>query len=296
MIYEVDEDEEWVGNCDLAQHQDNVNKYLIICKKLFFMENTDGKPIEEAEFIPVAKPEDPAAEDFSNYKFGNSATFQDGQNMYYITSRTFSNSANTRTVLIYIMDKSWKELKELHVYWKWAAREGMHMIKNGDFYYLFASETKHWKPSRTFYRKARSIKELASAPEEEVIFYPEDTNNVLSLGSQHRFIFEVEPGKWLFSGNRYPDESPSKWDLRFGRAVQAPVRFTPNKVKVYFKREFDWKTYDYTSGDYDTHPTGNVGYISFFNTKASVEDSASFDYAGKAHLGYCETTGTQMLK
>ena len=103
------------------------------------------------------------------------------------------------------------------------------MVKNGDFYYLFASETNHWRSSRTFYRKARSIKELANAPEEEIIVYPEATNNILSHGSQHRMIFEVEPGKWLFSGNRYPDESPSDWDLRFGRAVQAPVRFTPDK-------------------------------------------------------------------
>ena len=87
MIYEFDENEDFTGNCDFAQHPDYVHKYFIICKKLFFLENVDGKPIEEAEFKQVEKPEDPAGEDFSNYIFGNSAIFQDGKKMYYITSR-----------------------------------------------------------------------------------------------------------------------------------------------------------------------------------------------------------------
>lgn len=106
------------------------------------------------------------------------------------------------------------------------------MVKNGDFYYFFASETKHWKSSRTFYRKALSIKGLKFASERKIIVYPEAKNNILSHGSQHRMIFEIELGKWLFSGNRYPDESPVDWDLRFGRAVQVPVSFTSNNVEV----------------------------------------------------------------
>ena len=114
-------------------------------------------------------------------------------------------------------------------------------------------------------------------------------------------IFEIEEGRWIFSGNRYPDESPIDWDLRYGRAVQAPIRFSSNSVEVYFKREFDWKTYDYMSGDYDTHPRPNkIGYKSLFQNKVSVggtsRDDDSFKYGGKAKLVDCQTTGTKMLK
>ena len=91
---------------------------------------------------------------------------------------------------------------------------------------------------------------------------------------------------------RYPNESPINWDLRFGRAVQAPVRFTFDSVEVYFKREFDWKTYDYTSGNYNTHPRRKkVGYNSVFWNKVSVGDISSFTHGGKAEIKNCPTTG-----
>lgn len=209
----------------------------------------------------------------------------------------------TRTVLIYRMDSTWKKFEELYTSFSWPNREGMHMIKNGDFYYLFASRTAGWKGSRTYYKKATSIKGLVDAPEKEVVFYPEENSHrIRSLGSQHRMIFEIEEGRWLFSGNRYPNESPSDWDLRFGRAVQAPVQFTSNSVEVSFiKKEFDWKTYDYTPGDYDTHSRSNKdGYKSLFWNKVSVEDVnrdiAIFKYGGNAKLTYCPTTKTKMLK
>lgn len=262
------------------------------------METIDEKPIEEAEFVRVAKPEDPVAADYSGYNFGNSEAFYDDQHMYYITSRKIIGDSKTRRVLIYRMDSTWKKLEELYTSFSWPNREGMYMVKNGDFYYLFASRTAGWKGSKTCYKKATSIKGLADVPEKEVVFYPEENSRgIRSLGSQHRMIFEIEEGRWLFSGNRYPDESPIHWDLRFGRAVQAPVRFTSHSVEVYFKREFDWKTYDYTSGDYDTHPCRKkVGYKSLFHNKVSVGDISSFTYGGRAKIKKCATTGTKMLK
>ena len=295
-----DNNEDWTGNCHLHQHPDYVHKYFLLCKKLFFMETFDGKPIEEAEFLPVAKPEDPVAADYQGYNFGASESFYDGQDMYYITSRTrmFKGAPMSRRILIYRMDSTWKKLEELYSTFSYPHKEGMHMVKNGDFYYLFASRTAGWKGSQTYYKKAKSIKALADAQEKEVIFYPKETSpQIRSLGSQHRMIFEVEEGRWLFSGNRYPDESPIDWDLQFGIAVQAPVRFTSDSVEVYFKREFDWNTYDYTSGDYDTHPRPNeVGYKSLFSKKVSASDLSSFAYGGKAKLSYCPTTGTEMLR
>lgn len=264
------------------------------------METIDGHPIEEAQFVRVVKPEDPAGAEFQDLNhFGASDAFYDGQDMYYITSRHEVGVRTSRTVLIYRMDLTWKKLEELHTSFGWGHnKEGFHMVKNGDFYYLFASRTAGWKGSQTFYKKAASIKALADAPEKEVIFYPkENTPEIRSLGSQHRMIFKVEDGRWLFSGNRYPNESAIDWDLRFGRAVQAPVLFTSNSVEVYFKKEFDWKIYDFTSRDHDTHPRQNkVGYKSLFWNKVSVEDSGSFKYGGKAKLAYCPTTGTKMLK
>ncbi|GFH61961.1 predicted protein [Chaetoceros tenuissimus] len=302
-IYEFGEHEDSTGNCKLFQHPDYDQKYLLFCKKLFFMETIDSYPIENAKFVRVAKPEDPAAAEFPGYHFGAGDVFHDGQHMYYITSRHKKGVKTSRTVLIYRMDSTWKKLEDLYTSFSWGHnKEGMHMVKNGDFYYLFASRTAGWKGSKTYYKKATSIKALANAPEKEVLFYPkENSPQIRSLGSQHRMIFEIEEGRWLFSGNRYPNESPIDWDLRFGRAVQAPVQFTSNGVEVYFKKEFDWKSYDYTSGDYDAHPRPNkVGYKSLFWKKSSVEDTKrdidSLVYGGKAKLTYCPTTKTKMLK
>ena len=285
------------GNCDLSQHPGFSNKYFIICKRRFFMETFDEKPIEEAEFIPLMIPEDPVADDYPNYKFGSSETFQDGNDMYYITSRKLDEkgAGYTRSVFVYRLDQTWSKLEELYDIWSWPNREGLHMVKNGDFYYIFASQTAGWKDSRTWYRKAKSIRDLANATDEEVVFYPANTSAIKSLGSQSRMFFEVDAGIWLFSGNRYPDEHPAEWDFRFGRAVQAPVKFTSSSVEVYFKREFDWKTYNFNSGDYDSHPLPDTGYVSLFETKVSVEDS-SIAYGGNASLKYCDGTNTMMLE
>lgn len=52
-----DDEDDWTGNCDLHQHPDYDHKYFLLCKKLFFMETIDDKPIEEAEFVRLLKPE-----------------------------------------------------------------------------------------------------------------------------------------------------------------------------------------------------------------------------------------------
>ena len=173
------------ANCDLNQHPGYSNKYFIICKRRFFMETFDEKPIEEAEFIPLMIPEDPVAADYPNYRWGSSETFQDGDDMYYITSRKLdeAGAAYTRSVFVYRLDQTWSKLEELYAIWSWPHREGLHMVKNGDFYYIFASQTAGWKDSRTWYRKATSIKGLADVTEEEVIFYPANSNVIRSHGS-----------------------------------------------------------------------------------------------------------------
>lgn len=289
----------------MHQHPDYDYKYFLFCKDLFFLETFDDNPIEEAKFVRVAKPEDPAMVEFpGDHHFGAVDTFYDGQHMYYITSRHMKGDKTSRRVVIYRMDSTWKKLDEVYTSFSFGHnKEGFHTVKNGDFYYLFASRTAGWNGSKTYYKKATSIMALIDAPEKEIIFYPKETTpQIRSLGSQHRMVIEIEEGRWLFSGNRYPNESPTDWDLRFGRAVQAPVKFTADSVEVYFKKEFDLKTYDFSSGDYDTHPRAKkVGYKSLFRKKVSVvdvnNDNGSFEYGGKAwKLGNCPTTGTKLVK
>ena len=59
------------------------------------------------------------------------------------------------------------------------------MVKNGDFYYLFASRTDGWENSRTYYKKSKSTtKRLSDASGKKVTFHPMNSRGIRSLGSQ----------------------------------------------------------------------------------------------------------------
>jgi len=73
------------------------------------------------------------------------------------------------------------------------------------------------------------------------------------MGTQFRFLFEIKPGKWIFGGSRHPDEDPDHFDAKFGRYVMVPAQFINGVPTIYWKRQFDWNTYDYSSGDFDPH-------------------------------------------
>ena len=59
------------------------------------------------------------------------------------------------------------------------------MVKNGDFYYLFASRTDGWENSRTYYKKSKSTKGLADASGKKFTIHPMNSRGIRSLGSQH---------------------------------------------------------------------------------------------------------------
>ena len=188
--------------------------------------------------------------------------------MYLLTSMSQKVGdkidGSTRTLYIFKMNESWTGFDAtapVVASWSWVNREGICLSKRGKKYFLTASQTERWKDSETWFRSAKSLKELSQVDDVEVLFHPDNTMKIKSMGSQHRQIFKVAYGKWLYLGSRHPDEDPVEYDSRYGRSVLAPVRFINGVPNVYWKNQFDIDTYDFKSGDYDKHFHGGYGHM-----------------------------------
>ena len=83
--------------------------------------------------------------------------------------------------------------------------------------------------------------------------HPRNTRSIKSMGSQFRFLLEIVPGKWMFAGDRYPANDKVHWDPKYGAHVMTPLQFVSDVPHVYWKKEFNWVTYNYGSADYDAH-------------------------------------------
>lgn len=196
--------------------------------------------------------------------------------------------------MIYKFDSIWRSLTEVVTVWSWIGREAYDMIKNGEYFYLFASQTARWRQSRTFFLRSTTMEGFLNATEEEVVMNPMWTNEIQSMGSQFRTMVEVENGKWLFGGGRHPDEDPVNWDYRYGRYLFAPLQFgSDNIICAYWLKEFDWKAYIYGSEVFDEHDHGATGHKSLFENKLYAIDAV---LGGGAELISCDSTGTQMLR
>jgi len=184
--------------------------------------------------------------------------YQEESDMYLLTSLTEEigdeNDGSTRTLYIFKMNESWTGFdatSPVVASWSWKHREGICLFKRGETYFLTASRAAGWRDSTTWSRKATSLEKLSQVNDVEVVFHPDNTREIKSMGSQHRQIFQVSSRQWLFLGSRHPDEDPSEYDSRFGRNIIAPVRFVDGVLNVYWKNQFDMDTYDFESGDYD---------------------------------------------
>lgn len=170
----------------------------------------------------------------------------------------------SRTAFIYKLDTSWTTFAPNHstvATWNWPNREGYEIIKKGRWYYFFASQTAGFQQSRTWYRRAsRSLSKLANASDKEVIFHPQNTSNIKSMGTQFRIMMKVDHGKWLFGGSRHPEEDPSSFDPKYGRNIFVPVRFIHRVPNVFWKSQFNWETYQYNSREYDEHSHNGFGH------------------------------------
>ena len=247
-------------NCQLSQHPITDNTHIHCKNKSFFISETgiDGH-------FRQMQTEDPS--NLPEWHFGGSSFFQDVEDMYQAVSRCDKSSGRckgtTRTMFIYRLNNNWTDYHPSNATvakWVWPHREASFIFRQGGFFYLTVSGTAGWEQSKTWYRRAKTLAELADATEEEVVMHPSDTSAIKSCGSQFRFFMEAEPGKWLFGGDRYPNDDPIHWNAKYGRHVMTPVNFMDGVPHVYWKEQFRWDSYNYTSGDYDEHNHNGCGH------------------------------------
>jgi len=199
--------------------------------------------------------------------FGGTSFFQQGNSMYEVVSRCDKSRGKcemkSRTLYVYLLNDEWTDYhstRPLVIRFSWPRRESPFIIKHGEWYFLIASETAGWKQSRTWYRRAKSLQALANSTDTEVVMHPGNTQSIKSMGSQFRFFLEIVPNKWIFVGNRYPEDDKDHWDIRYGAYVMTPLQFVSGVPHVYWKRQFDWDAYNYSSADYDVHYHGGRGH------------------------------------
>jgi hypothetical protein len=241
-------------NCQINQHP-TLKSHHILCKNRNYFIGEDGILGNFRYLLP--KPKDPSPLAGS---FGDTSFFSQGDQMYEVVSRCDKSSGKcevgSRTLFIYLLNDEWADYhstRPVVISFHWPRREAPFIANYGEWFFLLASETAGWKQSRTWYRRAKSLQALANSTEYEVVMHPRNTRSIKSMGSQFRFLLEIVPGKWMFAGDRYPANDKVHWDPKYGAHVMTPLQFVSDVPHVYWKKEFNWVTYNYGSADYDAH-------------------------------------------
>jgi len=258
-VFDFD-DGQTAANCEI--HVNNMyGTTMIHCKtqKMFISYNGIHGDFEKSWY--------PDPSDLSNdWNWGSNAVYVEGNNMYFAVSRckkATGDCKDTRMAYIYKLNDAWTgfdETMSVVTEWNWPDREALEIFKFNSKYYIAASGTAGWRDSRTWFRRASTLEGLSSATDEEVVMHPANNKQIKSMGTQFRFFMKVGQGKWLFAGSRHPDEDPLNFDSKYGRNVMAPVNFKAGVPHVYWKYQFNWQTYDYSSNDFDAHYHGGNGH------------------------------------
>lgn len=247
------------ASCGINQRgSDSSNTVMIHCRKKVFISHNgpEGNYAQLSDLdIPTSYP------DRGELKVGGSSMFLEDGDLYFITTRLekATQSPRSRFAYIYKLNNDWTGLAQnddgIVATWLWNGRESPYITKKDGWYYIFVSQTKGWKQSKTFYKRSKSMKSLPSATEHEVIMHPHNTKNIESMGSQFCFFQEFDDGKWMFGGRRHPEEAPELFAQEYGKHVMVPANFINGTPHVYWKYEFDWTLYDYNAPlpDYDKH-------------------------------------------
>ena len=138
-------------------------------------------------------------------KFGGSSIYREDNDLYLVTARVHvpeGNGERKRWATIYKLNSTWTGVDEDSpaITWIWPHFESPMVTKRDGWYYIFASRTRGWKQSATYYRKARSLEGLAGVADSEVVMHPANTPEIRSMGSQFCFFQEFDDGKWIFGG------------------------------------------------------------------------------------------------
>ena len=270
---------DWAANCKLVKHPDNY--YIIVCKgQAFFKsdtvdgwyESTNPKNVWKYAKRPTFANGE-LVQGLYKHKFGGGSLFidDDGESAYYITSRMNrewkeaqkenpSVHKRDRNVGIYKLNKEWTDYEEenAEVYWDSNIdREAMFLFKRKNRYYMTASHTSNWKPSDTYIKTSTSLDDWG--PEKQLEFVPAKTRNnksVKSHGCQQRYLVDLGDDRWMFGGDRYPDEGYDIWYAKYGRHIRMPVVWSNGKVPmptVYWRSVWEVGAYDYTNTKSEKH-------------------------------------------
>ena len=145
------------------------------------------------------------------WKWGDTCFFEDHSGMYGAVSRikkipSGGVDANTRSIFLYKLNQDWTAFDGTVAKLEWRSREAPMMFKKDGYIYLVCSQTREWRQSYTYFKRATTVAGLAYAMEEEVIMHPANSPQVQSMGTQFNFLLEVEKDKWVFQGRRHPSE------------------------------------------------------------------------------------------
>lgn len=213
------------GNCKLSKHPIH-RTYHLHCKsrKFYISDSIHG------DFQLIPEPTDPSNN--SDWRWGGiafikrKATF----NMYLLTTMSKTIGIQLTDRPAHSISSKWTNLghdliQRLLLWHPGAGKTGKGSISSKE-------GTAGWTDSITWFRSAKSLEELSQADDVEVLFYPDNTSEIKSMGSQHRQIFKVGYGQWMYLGSRHPDEDPLEYDARYGRSILAPVRFVDGVLYI----------------------------------------------------------------
>jgi len=272
------------SSCEINQRYDDPNIIILHCRMKIFISYNGIEGDYIMDLIDVPKSTDGGG----TLKFGGSSIYREDNDLYLVTSRLQvpeGNGERIRWATIYKLNSTWTGLDHgsPSITWIWQNFESPMVTKRDGWYYIFASRTKGWKDSATYYRKARSLEGLAGVADSEVVMHPANTPEIQSMGSQFCFFQEFDDGKWIFGGRRHPAEAPESFAWKYGKNVMTPATFIDGVPHVYWKYWFDWTTYNYTNPKSDYH-----NHLGYGHTRVPCVDSTEiFWLPGNGRYGNC---------
>lgn len=307
VVVDADACQKPAGNCKLVQHPGPGERYfVIICKSNAIYKSRmvdgvhsitgpydkqDGTNIESYRRRHTYDGEGELVEGSFRHKFGGGSLFiDDDGSAYFITSRKntdyrLANLPGTnRNVGIYKLQDDWLDFEAgtAEVYYgPNVGREAMFLLKRRGVYFMMSSHTSGWDPSKTYYRTATNLAGPWS-DERELRFVPALRERdgawwtVKSHGVQFRYMINLGHDKWMYGGDRYPDEEaekclrelgesecpmnnadepaescdPPKWKAEYGRHMRLPVVWGDDNIpRVFWRKKWNVGTFDYTDID-----------------------------------------------
>lgn len=279
------------ASCEISQRYDDPNIVILHCRLKVFISYTGIEGDYTMHILKIPGLKDARG----RLRIGGSSTYHEGKEVYFVTSGLWISidEERTRSLYIFKFNSGWTDIDENFstISWKWDNHESPLITKRGKWYYIFSSRTHGWKQSKTYYRRAMTLKELANATTSLVVFHPANTPEIKSMGSQFCFMQKFDAGRWMFGGRRHPLEAPDIFADEYGTNVMAPAKFISGVPHVYWKYSFDWTKYNYRKPSNDSHNHYGHGHESIPCVESTGRFWIQFSQRneGKRDCGWLDT-------